>query len=44
MVVDRSYAVALFGLGGRGDHHLLTFRSPYRLESVGIQLRLNSSA
>ena len=32
MVVHRSDAVTLFGLGGSGDHNLLAFRSPYRLE------------
>src|SRR5215217_1697526 len=32
MVVDRSDAVALFGLGWRLDHHLLALRSPHRLE------------
>jgi hypothetical protein len=33
MVVDRSDAVTLFGLGERLDHHLLAHRGPHRLES-----------
>src|SRR3954462_936807 len=32
MVVDRSDSVALFRLGGRWDHNLLAFWSPYRLQ------------
>jgi hypothetical protein len=32
MVVDRSDAVALFGLSGRLDHYLLAHRAPHSLE------------
>jgi hypothetical protein len=40
MVVNRSDALALFGLGGRLDHHLLWPFGVHIARSVGIQLRL----